>query len=372
MRKLIASLLAIVLLCLPDVGHALRPDRAFHHYVRGNWSIQDGLPQISASSIAQDRDGYLWVGTFSGLARFDGVRFVSYTPESAPGLPGVWIRALHLARDGKLWVGTYKGVAVYDGKGFTPMPAADAQRWPVLEITAFAEDVNGRMWVATTSGVFRADTGRLHAVPGSPTLAQSLLTREDGMWVGTRGAVHRVTTGDRWQTQLLPEEVATTAISRLVETQGRLWAATALGLFTRGPEGWKRFDLPPQLTGALIGMLYADSDGNLWAGGDTGLVRIRDGHVTEFIDPAGPGGIPDLRVAFEDREKNLWLGSQSEGVTRLRDSWTRRFSTPEGLGNRLLWAVARPYRLSRSRASSRGAPRLPAIAAARRRTASRR
>ena len=67
---------------------ALDPDKAFHHYVRNTWSIEEGLPQISALAIAQDRQGYLWVGTQAGLARFDGARFTVYTPENSPGQIG--------------------------------------------------------------------------------------------------------------------------------------------------------------------------------------------------------------------------------------------------------------------------------------------
>ena len=87
--RVAALLLALLLWFAPRPGAALEPDKAFHHYVRDTWSIQEGLPQISALSIAQDRDGYLWAGTQSGLARFDGVRFTSYTPATEPALPGM-------------------------------------------------------------------------------------------------------------------------------------------------------------------------------------------------------------------------------------------------------------------------------------------
>lgn len=342
--RFLTILLSILLLCLPGQSRALQPDKAFHHYVRNSWSIQEGLPQISALAIAQDRDGYLWIGTQSGLARFDGVRFVRYTPESEPGLPGIWIRALHLARDGKLWIGTYKGVTIYDGSSFTPVPASDPRRWPTLEVNAFAEDADGRMWVATASGVFRGPAGQVQAaglqpVPGSPLLAQSLLARRDGLWVGARGAVHRLA-DHRWHSLPLPGDAASAAVNRLVDTQGRLWAASAQGLFLLETEGWVHSDAVPQLAQAPVDLLYADGQGNLWAGGDVGLARIRDRRVAEFITATDAGGIPGLRTAFQDRENNLWLGSQWEGLTRLRDSWTRRYSSAEGLNDPVVWSLA--------------------------------
>ncbi|MGH8075698.1 MAG: ligand-binding sensor domain-containing diguanylate cyclase [Lysobacter sp.] len=337
--RILGCLLAMLLLGLPGVSRALKPDKAFHNYVRDTWTVEDGLPQVSALSIAQDRDGYIWVGTQSGLARFDGVRFVHEMPEDANAIPGVFVGVLLRARDGMLWIGTYRGVAVYDGKRFTPVQAADLQRWPALDVTAFAQDASGQMWVATTSGVFRARGGRLHAVPGSPAPAQSLLARSDGMLVGTRGAVHRFTK-DRWQAQPLPAEATTAAVNRLVDTQDHLWAATTLGLFAYDADGWKRSDAAPPLKRTPVDLLYADSQGSLWAGGDLGLARIRDGRMTEFIDATGPGGISGLRAAYEDREGSLWFGSLADGLTRLHDSWTRRFSTPEGLNDRFVWSLA--------------------------------
>ena len=166
--RVAALLLALLLWFAPRPGAALEPDKAFHHYVRDTWSIQEGLPQISALSIAQDRDGYLWAGTQSGLARFDGVRFTTYTPATEPALPGIWIEALLAASDGRLWIGTYKGVAVHDGTGFTTVPPSDLERWPAPSVQAFAESDDGTLWVATTSGLFRARDGLLHPVQGAP------------------------------------------------------------------------------------------------------------------------------------------------------------------------------------------------------------
>jgi len=337
--RILSGVLAMLLLCLPGLASALQPDKAFHHYVRNSWSIQNGLPQISALAIAQDRDGYLWVGTQSGLARFDGVRFVRYTPESEPGLPGIWIRALHLARDGRLWIGTYKGAAVYDGTRFTPVPATDAARWPALEVSAFAEDADGRMWVASAAGVFRARDGKLDPLPGSPAPALSLLAGKGGMWVGTRGAVHRAV-GGRWEIQALPADAAQAAVNRLVAAQGQLWAATTVGLFTLGADGWQPSGAAPRLSQTPVDLLRADRHGNLWAGGDAGIARIRGGRTAEFVGVGDAGGVPGLRVAFEDREGNLWLGSQWEGLIRLGDSWTRRFSVQEGLNDRVIWALS--------------------------------
>lgn len=339
MRRIMAALASLALLALP-AAHALDPGKALHHHVRNVWSIQQGLPQISVLAIAQDRTGYLWVGTQAGLARFDGLRFETFTPDTEPALPGTWIRALHTARDGRLWIGTYKGLAVHDGRLIRPVPAHDARRWPALDITGIAEDAQGGLWIASASGLFRVVDDRLVPVEGSPTRVQAPLPRPDGLWLGGRGAVHRRLLTGRWETLPLPPQATDATVNHLLSAQGRLWAATSMGLYRLGADGWEHADDVPQLRDAPVDVLFADRDGNLWAGGDTGLARLRGGVLAEFVGVREPGGIPGLRSAFEDREGNLWLGSQWEGLVRLWNSWTRRYSTAEGLHERIVWSVA--------------------------------
>ncbi|MGY3265386.1 diguanylate cyclase (GGDEF)-like protein [Lysobacter sp. HA35] len=338
MRLLTLLLLMIGLVFAPAAG-ALEPGKAFHHYVRDDWSIQQGLPQISVLALTQDRTGYLWVGTQSGLARFDGIEFHVYTPDNTPGLPGPWIRALLTGRDGRVWIGTYKGLSVYDGHGFTAIPAPNGA--PQLDITGLATDAQGGIWVTSMSGVFRVIRDRLEPVAGAPQPAQAPLPRDDGLWVGGRGAVwHRLPTS-RWERLALPDSASDAQVNRLIASQGSLWAATSRGLFRRVADGWVAYDEDATLAHVPVDMLFEDRDGNLWVGGDFGLARLRDGHVAEMIPVGAPGGFPGLRSAFEDREGNLWLGSQWEGLVRVWSSWTRRYSTAEGLTDRIVWSVSK-------------------------------
>jgi diguanylate cyclase (GGDEF)-like protein len=339
MRILVALLMLLLGLVVAPRAGALEPDKAFRHYVSDSWSIQQGLPQISVLALAQDRTGYIWVGTQSGLARFDGLEFHTYTPDNTPGLPGTWIRSLLATRDGRLWVGTYKGLSVYDGHAFTTLAAPPGT--PALDVFGLAEDGPGRLLAATSAGVFRVERDRLVALGGSPTPALALLVRPDGLWVGSRGAVFRRLQTGRWERVSLPPEAADAQVNHLLDAQGSLWAATSMGIFRLASDGWMAFDELTQLAHAPIDLLYQDRDGNLWLGGDIGLARVRGGHVAEYIAADAPGGQPGMRTALEDREGNLWLGSQWQGLTRVWSSWTRRYSTGEGLTDRIVWSIAK-------------------------------
>ena len=324
-------------LAWPSAAPALDTDRAFRHYVRQNWSIQQGLPQISAMAIAQDRLGYLWVGTQSGLARFDGVRFVTFTPENTPQLPGIWVRALLRGGDGRLWIGTYKGLSVHDGRAFRHVPGPAA-----IDVASLALDDAGTVWAATARGLHRVDGDRLLAVAGSPAPLQAVLAERGTVWAGGRGALHAWTAGS-WRRFALPADAADAVVLHVVRAQGRLWVATTVGLYTFDAGRFTPYGAgvanAATLAGAPVDLLHADTDGNLWAGGDAALVRIVDGHPVEAIGARDLGGIPGLRTAFEDREGNLWLGSQWEGLTRLWAGWTRRYSLPDGLADPIVWSV---------------------------------
>jgi diguanylate cyclase (GGDEF)-like protein len=152
--------------------------------------------------------------------------------------------------------------------------------------------------------------------------------------------VHRRRLTGAWEVLPLPAEAADATVTRLLATQGRVWAGTSMGLYRLGAGGWEPATEVPQLAHSPVELLYADRDGDLWAGGDAGLARIRGGHAVDFVGMKDPGGIPGLRSALEDREGNLWLGSQWEGLTRLWNSWTRRYSVADGLNDRIVWSVA--------------------------------
>ena len=319
---------------------ALDPHKAFEHYVSNTWSIQDGLPQITALAIAQDRTGYIWVGTQGGLARFDGVRFTTYTPDNEPGLPGIFIRALLVDRAGRLWIGTYKGLAMYLDGRFETVHAADRTRYPTLDINAIAQTADGKILAATNDGVFRVDGDQLIEVPDGPKPALSLLPRADGLWVGDTGSVVRLEHAQA-ETMPLPAQAASAAVGQLVEAQGRIWAGTTQGLYSRVGADWVRFDEGDALGKSPIGMILLDHDDNLWVSTNSGFARLRDAHLAEWIGEGNPRAFKSVVSAFEDREHNLWLGSQLEGLARYWNGWTRRYSVYDGLNDRIVWSLSR-------------------------------
>jgi len=331
---------ALLCLLLGGRAYALDPNKAFEHYVSNNWSIQEGLPQISALAITQDSIGYIWVGTQNGLARFDGVRFTTYTPDNEPALPGIYIRSLLVGRDGRMWVGTYKGLALFEDGHFHSIPAADVKRHPTLDINALAETADGSIVAATDAGVFRVNGGHLVELPNGPKPAFSVLPRTDGLWVGGNGKVLRMDHGQIFSLPL-PQQQVTAGVTHLAEAQGRIWVGTTQGLYSRIADAWVRFDEAPALATSPINSILRDHDDNLWVSSNFGFARLRNAHLAEEIDEANLRATRGVMSSFEDREGNLWLGSQQEGVARVWNGWTRRYGASDGLNDPIVWSLSR-------------------------------
>lgn len=316
-------------------AHALEPDKPFHDYVRNSWSIEQGLPQISVNAIAQDSDGYLWLGTQSGLSRFDGVRFVNYGIDNTPELPGAFVQALLATQDDRLWVGTSRGLAVRENGKFRTLKAADIHGIP-LNIAQIARDAAGRVLVASAQGVYAVQGERLVQLSSQP--ARSLLPRPEGLWVGSDDGALLLDGKSGAARYPLPDTVSGTGVDRLLFAQGELWAGTGKGLFRLERGRWVACAGDPWLASQPVEAMAEDGDGNLWVALSENMLRLRNGRVAERI--TGNHGAVAFRSILEDREGNLWLGSMLNGVTRLWNGWTRRYSIGEGLHNPILWSVA--------------------------------
>ncbi|MEM6455545.1 MAG: two-component regulator propeller domain-containing protein, partial [Acidobacteriota bacterium] len=314
----------------PLVAQANPPIRDRAH---ASWNERDGLPQSTISSIAETPDGYIWLGTASGLARFDGVRFQSFDPSNTPALTHGFVQALAVDRDGALWLGTDGGGLLrHDDGRFSRVTVRDGLPHP--RIMSLEADPAGGLWIGTYGGglahwrdgvitVFDRDDG----LPDLSVFA--LHHNDDGLWIGTLsgglarlhdGIIHRVLDRARG----LP---ADTVYDLLTDRRGRLWMATTRGL--------ARLDaLPATDDDAIALTVYDEADGlahpilfslaidrhdALWIGSyGGGAFRYHDGEFTAFQHDAG---LSDniIRAVFVDTQDHVWIGTGS-GLDQLKIS----------------------------------------------------
>src|SRR6185503_4914386 len=235
-RRRIAPVIALLLTSAPVL--ALDPARAITQYRYEAWNTREGLPQSSVESLLQTRDGYLWLGTQEGLARFDGQRFVVFDRSNTRELHHNRVLSLHQDAAGALWIGT-------EGGGLTRLRDGVFQSFgmqdglPGNRVRVLASDRDGTVWVGTTRGLYRVPPGQPQAVelpiPGEGPVSTLWLDADGSVWAGrTRSLV-------RWR-------------------QG----ATAL------------FGPAEGLPGLRVHAIHRDRHGSLWVGTEGGgIARLR-------------------------------------------------------------------------------------------------
>lgn len=170
---------------------ALDTTRELAQYRHDVWQDKDGLPQNSIRAIVQTRDGYLWLGTYEGLVRFDGIRFTVFDAHNTPTLGSSAVQALLEGRDGSLWIGTRHGVTRLQDGVFAAIPL---EGLPDHVVWFLFEDRTGSIWVGTEGGALgRLERGRLHrygkehGLPASPVSSMTE-DRHGQLWIGTLGS----------------------------------------------------------------------------------------------------------------------------------------------------------------------------------------
>jgi len=301
----------------------------------------EGLPQNSVYCVARTADGYLWVGTEEGLARFDGVRFQVFQMQDGLGLPQDNIQRVLGARDGSLWVGTYSRGLVHFVKGrFVALRGLSS---PVIR--SILEDRDGALWIGTLSGLNRWKDGRVTTFTTKEGLASDeiLATTEDGqgrLWVGTAAGLNLMQQGKvlafAGYERLAGAEVRALALAR----DGTVWAASAEQLIrlrdVAVAESYGREQLPAKTS---LRTLMPSADDSLWIGtfGD-GLLRLRGGQFARFGLEQGlsNGAISSL---LAEADGTLWVGTTLGGLNRLRPRRLRTIGAPEGLSDNVADAV---------------------------------
>jgi signal transduction histidine kinase/ligand-binding sensor domain-containing protein/CheY-like chemotaxis protein len=302
-----------------------------------------GLPQSVIRSMIQTSDGYLWLGTEAGLARFDGVQFTDFDSLNTPALRVRAIRALLQDRQGRVWLGTNDGRVFYykDGK-FTSLfqPGAVTQAAVVHQIY---QDHEGDIWVATEEGVFRYQQGQLHEFGSESGLTsrrvQAIAEDADHrLWIGTAGGGLLYWQDGRFvafKTKDLSDYV-----NVLLADGSDLWVGTQEGLRHLHEGTISRFSRDPHLLTEQIDAIYKDRENYLWiASKGSGVRRISPkGEVSTFARTDGLSS-DDVTTILEDAEGNVWLGTFGSGLNQLRDAAFGSLSTVDGLSPGFFRAV---------------------------------
>jgi len=152
-----------------------------------NLSVDDGLIQSQATSLAQDETGNLWIGTFGGLSRFDGRNFTNYTIRN--GLQNNVVWSVAADAEGNIWIGGDKVISKFDGKTFTHFSRQQQQTTHVLNSRQQIQIVNDTAWWRVAGDVYYITRGKIKyfVTPGAAGFVSSILAEQNSLWIAKEG-----------------------------------------------------------------------------------------------------------------------------------------------------------------------------------------
>ena len=240
-------------------------------YLVDKWDTEDSLPSSTVTSIAQTPDGYLWVGTYNGLARFDGARFVTFDPVNQPALTQTRVQGLFLDANGTLWINTFRGGLTSYRAGVFKNEFPDRPQY----------DLHDTLVYSTTNTVM------------------FVMQFGDVLWRDLSA------TNSDWQT--VPPPAGNRPIFQCADAAGGLWFLTRDGHILQFVNGaFKEVKDDDGLSGSKIYTLVADARGQIWAGAENEIARW-NGAQFEAMTPTNSATDVQPLLLFPTKAGALWV-----------------------------------------------------------------
>jgi ligand-binding sensor domain-containing protein/signal transduction histidine kinase len=305
-------------------------------FVVDSWQIDAGLPHNSVTAIQQTEDGYLWLGTSNGLARFDGVRFTTFRAMDNPGLKSNRILCLDEDPQGVLWIGTEEGgVASYRNGQFSSLTMVEGLSSDT--VLCLGTDQVGGLWIGTASGLSCWTPGQLTTFFKTDGLPDDRVTavcqqHKSGMLFATGKGLCRFN-GRHLGPYRAPDSAPAADNSCCLheDRDGQLWIGSELGLFRTSLTNASGLGSLLKLFSARVISLLEQNNGGIWFG-------TSDGDLYRTSLSGGAAGAElawhfqsPVKALYEDREGNVWVGTGAEGLFRFKRRQLRWLPFVEGI-----------------------------------------
>lgn len=300
-------------------------------YVITHWGLDEGLPQSSVNDLLQSKDGYIWLATFGGLVRFDGVEFTVFDRSNAPGMISDRCVTLFEDRNGIIWIVTERGlVRKENNNGFW---SYETNRSEGKDFSGkLYQDKSGTLWIVN-SDIHRFDNGNLitYYISDDEALRRRALNGEGDFWFIFNNRVVRLIDGKFIMCIDMTKYSRYAAWSVKETAPGTLWITTnGSGIFRFINGTIKQFTLRNGLASNNLQHLLVDNDGILWANGTGGISRFNGEEIESLYrhDGLSDGSV---NTFIQDHEGNYWAGTFSRGLNKIQPVSITTLDKDQGL-----------------------------------------
>jgi signal transduction histidine kinase/ligand-binding sensor domain-containing protein len=355
-----------------------------------SWTADNGLPQNIIRAICQTPDGYLWLATLDGLVRFDGVRFTTFNRSNTAGIRGNRFGSLFCTADGDIWAGTEgSGITQYHRGRFTTYTVQNGLL--SSNVHGISGDGKGNLWVLARgcvhqwrpaegrfvpldpeeyrysdpltpdgrSGFWRIDAKAFHLFVHGKQSHYPLplgwprgvsvfagLDLNKHVWLATQNGRFAHLVDGRWSGAFCNDvrrsacKEKTSIHAEYRDSQGNVWSSE-IQIRRPGSNAVQYLDLPPDIKPARIefNSLFEDREGNIWlATNGQGLIRLHTQTIHVYSKEQGlPDG--DIYSVYQSRDRALWLGTWYGGLCQFRDGKFRTYTTADGLASNRIHTI---------------------------------
>lgn len=297
------------------------------------YSTSEGLPQSQVNAIEQDEEGYLWIATFGGLARFDGTSFLTFGKSS--GLLNN--RAVHLnIIDDTLFIGHDKGIS-YQHKSDTFCYAKFPEKLPPANVTSIVKYKHKILVMTNGNGLLELDkaTQQLHLIADSPDRIRGGLVHQKDLLLATRNGLQRYNSSTF---EHLPH-TENVSFSSVHLSRDSLLATTYDGSLLHIDSGG-RIDTIFHQKNNPFRSVVSDPLGNFWLNSKKGAICLQENSVLSLNESTGLP-INDINTVFIDRERNYWLGTGGKGLIRFTGETFNYYSKKTGWPSNLVISIVK-------------------------------
>lgn len=341
-------LFAFILFFCSDVAipqqptYYLNPNKKLFQYNLETWSTDNGLPTNSLLSLCQSRQGYMWIGSYDGLIRFDGQSFKIYHRFNTKELKSNNIRKIIEADDGTLWMTT-------QGSGLVSLRNGEFNTYGLDQglsnlYRALCYDSKGRLWASSPDrGWFYFQNGEFTFLKHSRSLEEIEVRSivEDkfgGIWFGTLGNGLYYYNDGNFEVYTASDGLLNNWVySIYVDSKGILWAGTLEGLCSFDGKKFHEYTINNVGT---INDIVEDDYGNLWFSSTTGLYRLnRKDNLLEHLDAERGLKHNFINDLLFDFEGDLWMANYKGGLSQLKDGKFTNYTANGGLHGKVVNAI---------------------------------